>query len=448
MSEDPADSYLVGSFNDTILIKSDKRRWAVLWIYFYFAGSIQMAWIAYSPILKQSEIYYNASLYDIIQLENVYPFVYFGLSFLGAWAIGKWFRVTTIIAMLFNCSGAWIRYFAKDSYFWAFVGQTFGAISQNATLMAPPQIAATWFPRHERTLCTVIAGFSGYIGSCFGFVFPTFIVQNSDPDSLATTIPQLMFYEAIITSVPIIPALLWLKDKPTSHASVASMVQAKDPEHFLTSFMKIVKNGPVMLSIIAFATCTGLSWAITSVIQDFLPADYTQLQVGLTGLFFLGAGVIAGTIGTVFLVKNATFEHYDVILKIFIAASLVSTILLALFLASASESVVMMLNAVAGIGMIGFYPFAFQSLVESTFPIPEALTANFLLFLANGIQILGDDLSTAGWVGNGGFWVLSAILAPCVIYVLFFFKTKYKRKEIEDRSTVIQPKSIKDSSMQ
>lgn len=112
-----------------------------------------------------------------------------------------------------------------------------------------------------------------------------------------------------------------------------------------------------------------------------------------------------------------------------------------------------------GIGFISYAPFAIESLLETSFPIPETfsigamylisqLTAAFFSFITT---VSCNNNSHGEWlkllfslgVGHEGYWVLAGLYLPFVIYVLFFFKTRYRGR---NKDSFIAINSMKSAS--
>jgi len=53
------------------------------------------------------------------------------------------------------------------------------------------------------------------------------------------------------------------------------------------------------------------------------------------------------------------------------------------------------LNAVLGFGLLGFQPFACQSLVEMTFPVQESISVNMMMVLGQLFGLIGNYICTA-----------------------------------------------------
>lgn len=70
-------------------------------------------------------------------------------------------------------------------------------------------------------------------------------------------------------------------------------------------------------------------------------------------------------------------------------------IALAFFIHKDSIRDLYILNAVLGVGLLGFQPFACQSLVEMTFPVQESISVNMMMVMGQLFGLIGNLISTA-----------------------------------------------------
>ena len=105
-----------------------------------------------------------------------------------------------------------------------------------------------------------------------------------------------------------------------------------------------------------------------------------------------------------------------------------------------------------GFGFIAYAPFAYESLVETTFPIDEGMAVAMMInfaqlsgFVLNEVTILPCNFSGLRLleinmfelvVGNHGYWFLTIITLPVILYGVFGFKTDYRRTKSEARESM------------
>ena len=100
-------------------------------------------------------------------------------------------------------------------------------------------------------------------------------------------------------------------------------------------------------------------------------------------------------------------------------------------------------HAQVGFFMLAAYPLFFELCMETTFPIPEAVSSGVLIMIQAAIQAVFLAVPVEG---IGTHWMnYSVIISPLVCaIVLLFFKEKYQRlnmdlAESESRNTSRRP---------
>jgi MFS family permease len=85
--------------------------------------------------------------------------VYIPFTPISSWILDrKGLRFGVLVGVGINTVGAALRCLATsaDTFYWALIGQTLGALAQTFILGVPPKVAANWFGEHERTTATSI----------------------------------------------------------------------------------------------------------------------------------------------------------------------------------------------------------------------------------------------------------------------------------------------------
>jgi len=62
------------------------------------------------------------------------------------------------------------------------------------------------------------------------------------------------------------------------------------------------------------------------------------------------------------------------------------------------------------------------------------------------LSVGASHLSTAKFVGKGGFGVLAALMLPCWIYSMFFYRTLFKKQEADEQNQELR-KEIEESEL-
>jgi len=197
------------------------------------------------------------------------------------------------------------------------------------------------------------------------------------------------------------------------------------------SFRQLLKMKRVMWDSIFFSICIGMGWTVLTLFQTLLPSSYSTAQIGVVGMVFTAFGIIGGISGSIYVEKNADSGNFDKIIKAFTLISFCSLLFLSGFMNSSNEYVVTFLCAIAGFGLISFVPFACQSLAESFFPLEETVVVSFMYYFVQIFSLIATTIASTSFVGDKGMWVVAIFIFPCLVYILFFFKTDYKRRNLE-----------------
>lgn len=70
-------------------------------------------------------------------------------------------------------------------------------------------------------------------------------------------------------------------------------------------------------------------------------------------------------------------------------------IMLAIVIDGQSIFMIGFVLGVLGVGLLGFQPFAFQSVTELAYPIPESIAVNMMIIFANLLGVVGNFVTTS-----------------------------------------------------
>lgn len=81
-----------------------------------------------------------------------------------------------------------------------------------------------------------------------------------------------------------------------------------------------------IIDLLSLSMGLGVNWTIISVVAILLqPFGYTQIQIGIVGLWFCVVGTIAGLAATLFLdwqIRQGVLPSYDFLIQIFMVMAL------------------------------------------------------------------------------------------------------------------------------
>jgi FLVCR family feline leukemia virus subgroup C receptor-related protein len=462
-----------GSKHKDPIFKKSKSRWIILLIFFVYSCTNGIAFITFAPARIQMERYYNRSKWELLQLTMIS--LYFGLILLFpiAWLTNKWFRYSMITAMLLQTIGGWLRYAASTSFAVVLVGHIFVGLANTFMLSTPAYIGHVFFTGKQSLKAVLIGSFALYTGNALGTLLPTLFISKSQSESeVADGIQMTLLVEAILLSVPLIPAIIFMKDRPGSYKKRRKLLEDTTNDHkevdlgdsernigrdsrdneemvkngdknnqknkeggyedsvtqnFFPYVVQIVKQWRIFLSSMAFGMGAGIGLSILAVITSIFPSSFTLLQVGITGVIFVGTGILFGILGQLSLGKSCLKGHYDMIIKLFFLENTLVLLFIAIFMdETAGVALVYVFSAIGGFGLIAFVPFAIQSLIESSQPTPEVIPTAWLQWFNELFAVIATYSTT---VASADFrlWVLLIMLAPATIWIMFFHRTEFKR---------------------
>lgn len=175
MKETALDSCVNGAASPEVYV-AERRRWTVLGAFMYLTCTNNILWMTFSPIRAASAHYYGVSGVAIDNLSLVYMYVYPLCAILFAW-----YAEPSADRVVFGLKASAVLNFIAAGLRWAsttretksfalvFFGQTLAAISQGATLAAPPRLASTWFLESEWGLATGLGVFANQLGPVVAF---------------------------------------------------------------------------------------------------------------------------------------------------------------------------------------------------------------------------------------------------------------------------------------
>jgi hypothetical protein len=111
----------------------------------------------------------------------------------------------------------WTRYLIDVSFAFTIVGSLLASCGNS-----PSKIANAWFRPSIVAIVTSLGIMFNLASNSLAVILPSFFVNSS---STKEDVIQLILFEAIIVSVPLIIMIVFLRDKPTHPPSYASAGQ-------------------------------------------------------------------------------------------------------------------------------------------------------------------------------------------------------------------------------
>jgi putative copper export protein len=116
----------------------------------------------------------------------------------------------------------WTRYLIDVSFAFTIVGSLLASCGNIFIINSPSKIANAWFRPSIVAIVTSLGIMFNLASNSLAVILPSFFVNSS---STKEDVIQLILFEAIIVSVPLIIMIVFLRDKPTHPPSYASAGQ-------------------------------------------------------------------------------------------------------------------------------------------------------------------------------------------------------------------------------
>jgi len=284
--------------------------------------------------------------------------------------------------------------------------------------------------------------FSQYVGWGFGVLFPAVMMSGDNNDEIKPSIHKVLLVEAIIACLPLLPGIFVIRNHPEHPPNASAAVSAITERDFVQDIVDLLKNGRVMAGMVIFGIGIGFAMALSAMIQVIAPHNFGEIQIGFVGLTIVGTGVGGGMVCARYLETKAKShtEDFDTPNKIFFTTATLGLVVYSAFVTPNTPAyVIYIIAAFLGLGFISFVPFAYESLVEATFPIEETLVLTLLISIAEIFALLGTSLLTISWTANFKLWSFLVLMIPANIYLLFFYKTDYNRRKADLNPIQVDP---------
>ncbi|CAD8144662.1 unnamed protein product [Paramecium octaurelia] len=428
-----------------------KRRWLVLFAFCFFTFTNAFGFVQYSPILTLAAEYYGVQDEDVVWFSNCYYLSYFAVCPFTIKPLEKRLDISLIFASLISMIGQWMIYICKQQYSVALIGFILIGLGQTFTLAAPAcnkqqkvlVISDRWFPIEERTLSTSLGSFFNLVGLNFSIVYASLSFKNTyDYEGIQNKIEQMNLLFSILATCSLMFCVLLIRNKPQSPPSKSAIF---DKMQIIPSFKSAFSSLEVTMDLLTFSIFIGVSWAYMVVIAILLvPFNYTIEQIGYVSIVYAATGTIGGTAASIYMdhqVKNHQQPNYDYLIKIFLTIGVFGILIKSLIINYVSDIVIVILSGIIGLGLNSFLPLALQCYIEKLFPSFELVLTTIIMQMSNVycqdslfLQLLGFVLNYILILDvflDVGLYVILIGLSPFYIYLIFFYKTKFKRLQIE-----------------
>jgi len=335
--------------------------------------TIQVLWIAYSPITSSAALYYGVSEMAVGFFAMSFMIAFIPLSIPVSWLIDRYGYVLTVgtASVAVGVLGI-VRGIAGQRFALAMVATCGIAAAQPFLLNSWTKIPAAWFPARERATAVGLITIASILGTAVGLVLTPILAGSMD-------IAQVQMVYGAAASVAALVFVLVAKEKPRLPPDES----ASRERAFMVEGLKHALKTPsfVQFLVIVFVGM-GIFNGVTTWVEGIVrPRGIGSDQAGILGAIMLVGGIIGAMVIPHFSDKAGKRKPYIVIGLMGAIPGLVGLALAQGFVLIAASAFVL------GFFLIAVNPVGMQYAAEVAHPTPEG-TSNGLVTLAGQVSVL------------------------------------------------------------
>ncbi|KAF7875095.1 hypothetical protein EAF04_002267 [Stromatinia cepivora] len=375
-----------------------KRRWFGLVQLVLLNIIVSWDWLTFSASSTTVSQYYDVSESAINWLSTGFlfafvlasPFVIYVLHHGGP-------KPAILIASVLLLLGNWIRYGATRSgphgnFGGVMFGQILTGIAQPFVLAAPTRYSDLWFTNQGRVAATAVMSLANPFGGALAQLIDPFWAGN------VGSIPNMVLYIAIISSVATVPSFFIPKEPPTP-----SSASSEEPKHALGTSLRLLLRSPEFYMVMfPFWFFVGLFNSLSSLINQMLsPYSFSETNAGIAGALLIVVGLVAAAITSPLIDKTKT---YLLAIKIQIPTLAICYLAFTWAPQTRSLAAIYAILSILGAASFSLVPVALEYLIEITHPVSPEVTSTICWSggqLLGGIFIIVSDALRAKGVSDG-----------------------------------------------
>ena len=390
-----------------------KYRWVVLAVFMFINLTIQMLWIAYSPITGPAAKFYGVSDLQIGLLAMVFMIAFILLSLPVSWAIDTYgYRKTVGLgAILMGVFGV-VRGLVGANYTLVLLSSIGIAIAQPFLLNAWTTVPAKWFNVEFRATAVGLVTLANLVGTALGMVLTPILTETM-------SIPQVqLIYGGIAAFSALLFVILARETPPTPPCPAGMEVRAL----MLDGLKNAVKNKMFWCYLAVAFIGLGLFNGVTTWVEAIIrPRGFTTTEAGVLGALML----IGGVIGAVVIPPFSDRSHKR---KKFLLIGILCTIPGLIGVTFAQSLWLLYISAfVMGFFITSTSPIGMQYAAEITQPTPEG-TSNGLIQLFGQASVVFVYTMEATKAADGSF-TPALLLEVGLLLISAFLITRLKDPE-------------------
>ncbi|KAF7921255.1 uncharacterized protein EAE98_008681 [Botrytis deweyae] len=375
-----------------------KRRWFGLVQLVLLNIIVSWDWLTFSASSTTVSQYYDVSESAINWLSTAFlfafvlasPFVIYVLHHGGP-------KPAIVISSVLLLLGNWIRYGATRSgphgnFGGVMFGQILTGTAQPFVLAAPTRYSDLWFTNQGRVAATAVMSLANPFGGALAQLIDPFWAGS------VGSIPNMVLYIAIISTIATIPSFFIPKGPPTPCSA-----SSEEPKHALGASLRFLLRSPEFyMMMFPFWFYVGLFNSISSLINQMLsPYSFSETDAGIAGALLIVVGLVAAAVTSPLIDRTKSY-----LLAIKIQIPILGICYLAFTWAPQTRSLAAIYTILSLLGAASFslVPVALEYLIEITHPVSPEVTSTIGWSggqLLGGIFIIVSDRLRAGGVSDG-----------------------------------------------
>jgi MFS family permease len=370
-------------------------RWVVLAVSVLVNITIQLQWIALSPISATAAAFYGVSTTYIGYFSIVFMVVFIPLSIPAAWLVDRYgIRFAVGLGAVAVAVGGILRGLAGHSYAWAMAATVLVAAAQPLMFNAWTTVAGKWFPRDRRATVVSILTLAMMVGVGLGTVLSPALLDAG------LALDQVLLVYGAAAAVAAVAYCSLARDADHSIAD-ASGARALE----LTGLRHAMSLPPFRVFLVALFVALGVfnglsTWAVQIVTAMHLPESAAEI--------LLETLLIGGVLGA--LALGAASDRTGRRVPWTAIPMIVAAPLMLVFVIPQESMVVLGVGAfVIGFLLTGAMPVGMQYASEIAAPTPEGASSG-LFQLCGQTSFVVVLFMDAARTGEGGFWISFGIL--------------------------------------
>lgn len=376
------------------LSHGQRYRWVVLAVSVLVNITIQLQWIAMSPVSATAAAYYGVSTTMIGYFSIIFMVVFIPLSIPAAWLVDRrGIRLAVGLGSVLVAVGGTIRALAGPSYGWAMFGTFLAAAAQPLLFNAWTTVAGRWFPRQQRATVVSVLTLAMMVGVAIGTALTPALLDAG------LALDQVLWVYAVAAWVTAVLYCVFARD---ADRSIVDASEARALE--LSGLRHAMAQGPFRVFLaalfVALGVFNGLStWALQVVTAIGLPEDAAEI--------LLECLLVGGVIGA--LALGAASDRTGKRVPWTAVPMIIAAPLMIAFVVPQIPMVVLgVCSFVVGFLLTGAMPVGMQYASEIAAPTPEGASSGLfqLVGQASFVVVLFMDAARVG----GGFVLSFAIL--------------------------------------